>query len=144
VKDESDRPLLFIATGTGIAPIRSMILHRLALFQTGITPQPMTLIWGLRREEDRYYQETFSTLAQHDSTFNFIPTLSQPSSGWRGKRGRVTAWLPEFLSGFLPSGESAPLSAYLCGSGAMIKEVRAILTEKGLPKAAIHSERFFS
>ncbi len=143
VKDESDCPLLFIATGTGIAPIRSMLLHRLALSKAGGAAPPMTLIWGLRREEDLYYLETFSMLAQHDPSFLFIPTLSQPSAGWRGKRGRVTAWLPEFLADFLKDTPS-PLSVYLCGSGAMIKETRAILAEKGLPKTAIHYERFFT
>jgi len=125
--------LVFVATGVGIAPIRSMIRHRLAAND----PRPMILLWGLRREEDIYYQEEFSEMEKRHPQFRSVTTLSKPSSGWTGARGRVTDLLPEHVK------EISDVQVYLCGSGAMIRDARILLQEGGLPKSAIHYERFF-
>ncbi len=134
VKDDAETPLLFVATGTGIAPIRSMILHLIARGTT----RPMTLYWGLRREEDLYYQEAFAALATQHATFRMVTTLSRASDAWRGARGRVTALLAE------RNHTQEGLEVYLCGSGAMIHDARALLIQQGLPKKSIHYERFFT
>ncbi len=138
--EAADTALLFVATGTGIAPIQSMIRH---LLSTGSprgnlrgSLRPMTLYWGLRHDRDLYYQEAFGALAKRHPHFRFTTTLSQPSHAWSGARGRVTQLLEA-----LP--ETDNLDVYLCGNGGMIKEARAILTQKGMPKTAIHYERFF-
>ena len=125
--------LLFVATGTGIAPLRSMIHH---LFNIG-SHQKLTLYWGLRSERDLYYQDEFRGLAENHPNLRFFPTLSRPTNGWRGARGRVT----DHLKGW---GESVDdLDAFLCGNGEMIKEVRQILVEKGMNRKRIHHEKFF-
>jgi len=126
--------LLFVATGTGIAPLRSMIHH---LFNEG-SRQKMTLYWGLRSERDLYYQEEFRALAENHSNFRFVQTLSQPTNGWNGPRGRVTHLL---RGGTEPAVEN--LEAYLCGNGEMIKEVRQILVDKGMNRKRIHQEKFY-
>ena len=87
LKDDGTRDLLFVATGTGIAPIRSMILAQL---ERG-TPRAVTLFWGLRSQRDLYYQEEFRSLAHAVPQFSFITTLSQPEEGWTGATGRVTS-----------------------------------------------------
>jgi ferredoxin-NADP reductase len=125
--------LLFVATGTGIAPIRSMIHH---LFHIGYR-RKISLFWGLRSERDLYYQEEFLTLSENHPNFRFIPSLSRPTDRWSGARGRVTQLLPEAI------GSVEGLEAYLCGNGEMIKEVRQILLGKGMGRKAVHYEKFY-
>jgi CDP-4-dehydro-6-deoxyglucose reductase, E3 len=134
IHDEAATSLLFVATGTGIAPIKSMILH---LLLAG-SRRPMTFYWGLRKEEDLYYQDEFEALARQYPFFKYVITLSQPSSGWQGARGRVTHHLPEAVQ------STENLEAYLCGNGEMIKEVRGLLIEKGMTRKSIHHEKFYN
>ena len=124
--------LLFVATGTGIGPIKSMIQY---LLQTE-SSRAILLYWGLRREEDLYYQEALKAWSETYSHFQYVTTLSQPSPLWQGMRGRVTDRVKQM-------GKTDHLSAYLCGNGAMIKEVREILLSKGMEKNAIHFEKFY-
>lgn len=133
VDEAAETPLLFVATGTGIAPIKSMIDH---LLRSG-TRRPMTLYWGVRSEIDLYYQEAFHSLTQAYSHFSFFMTLSRPTSAWQGLKGRVTHLLPNVIR------TVENLDAYLCGNGEMIKEVRTLLLGKGMPRKSIHYEKFY-
>ncbi|WDT72007.1 MAG: hypothetical protein MPW14_02000 [Candidatus Manganitrophus sp.] len=130
---EAATSLLFVATGTGIAPIKSMIVH---LLRSG-SRRPMTLYWGLRSEIDLYYQEEFTSLAKEYPFFKYFVTLSRPTDAWNGLKGRVTSLLP----GLIQTVEN--LDAYLCGNGEMIKEVRTLLIEKGMPRKSVHYEKFY-
>ncbi|SRR5579884_548426 len=133
VNETATTSLLFVATGTGIAPIKSMIVH---LLRNG-SKRPIMLYWGLRSNIDIYYQEEFASLAKEYPFFQFHIALSRPSEAWNGLKGRVTHLLPDAIQ----SVEN--LDAYLCGNGDMIKEVRAILLEKGMPRKSIHFEKFY-
>ncbi|MFQ5597687.1 MAG: FAD-binding oxidoreductase [Nitrospiria bacterium] len=133
IKNDNASALIFVATGTGIAPIQSMIKH---LINRG-SQRKMTLYWGLRQERDLYYQAFYIGLAEKHPFFHYKPTLSQPSSEWRGLRGRVTEHISKNI--VLNQGEEA----YLCGNGTMIREVRAMLLEKGLTKQSIHFEKYY-
>jgi NAD(P)H-flavin reductase len=133
VNEAATTSLLFVATGTGIAPIKSMVVH---LLRSG-SRRPMTLYWGLRSEVDFYYQEEFASLAEEYPFFKFFVTLSQPSDAWTGLKGRVTRLLPNVIE------TVEDLDAYLCGNGEMIKEVRALLIEKGMSRKSVHYEKFY-
>ena len=122
LKDDGTRDLLFVATGTGIAPIRSMILAQLERRTT----QAVTLFWGLRSQRDLYYQEEFQSLAGQYPRFSFVATLSKPEAGWTGVTGRVTALVQDRITSV------RNLAAYLCGNGGMIREVTALLQGQGL------------
>ena len=125
---EPDKELLFVGTGTGVAPLWSMMT---SLLENSCS-QPIQLLWGLRSEADQYYlQELEAWAAQHEN-FSYVLTLSKPSASWRGKQGRVTDVLQE-LSGV------DHLSAYVCGNRAMVKEVSELLKAKGC--CAIYRER---
>lgn len=124
------RDILFVATGTGIAPIRSMLW---ALAHEAST-RAITLLWGLRSERDLYYQDELAELAARLPHFSFTTTLSQPAGGWTGHVGRV---LP--LVDAIPS--VANLEVYVCGSGGMIKDVRALVRAKGL--CPIYTEQYY-
>lgn len=134
LNDPAETSLLFVATGTGIAPLKAMILH---LLHRGSQRQ-ISLYWGLRHEKDLYYHEEFTALSKQHPSFHFFLTLSQPSPQWLGMRGRVTDHLREKIE----SVEN--LTSALCGNGGMIKDVRSLLMEKGMPKKSIHFEKFYN
>jgi ferredoxin-NADP reductase len=80
------RRAVFVATGTGIAPFRSMLLDHLPKTQPRIT-----LLFGVRYERGLLYRAEFERLEREYSSFRFIPTLTRPDSAWAGKTGRVQA-----------------------------------------------------
>jgi NAD(P)H-flavin reductase len=126
--DDPERDLLFVGTGTGIAPLWSMIA---SLLEHSCS-QPMTLLWGLRSEPDIYYLEELQRWADRHSNFSFTLTLSQPGQNWRGKTGRVTHLLQEF-----PRVDH--LAVYVCGNQKMVAEVSGLLRHKGV--GPIYRER---
>jgi NAD(P)H-flavin reductase len=131
LRDDKPRDLLFVATGTGIAPIRSMMAAQSELHSS----QAVTLFWGLRSQRDLYYQEEFAVLARSHPRFSFTITLSRPEPGWAGATGRVTALVTDRV----PS--VANLAAYLCGNGGMIRDVTAVLQGRGL--CPIYREKYY-
>ncbi|TKB82552.1 MAG: oxidoreductase, partial [Nitrospira sp.] len=68
LREDPGRELLFVATGTGIAPIRSMLLAN----AERPDPRPAMLFWGLRTQRDLYYQEELNTPARSQPTFSFV------------------------------------------------------------------------
>ena len=129
--DDHERDHLFVATGTGIAPFRSMLF---TLFERGCT-SAVTLIWGVRHQRDLYYQDELQALASAHANFRFIMTLSRPDDGWTGERGRVTRLVEERIN----SVEN--LAVYLCGSSGMLKDVSDAVRKKGL--CPIYREKFY-
>ena len=131
LRDDATRDLLFVATGTGIAPIRSMLLDRL---ERGPS-RAVTLYWGLRSERDLYYQDELETLARRHANFSFLTTLSRPEGSWKGQTGRVTRLVDERIASV------ANLAVYLCGNSGMIKDVSAIISQRGL--CPIYREKYY-
>lgn len=131
LREDVSRTHLFVATGTGIAPLRSM-LH--ALIERGGS-RPVILYWGLRSLPDLYYQDELARLAGTHPNFSFITTLSRPESDWTGERGRVTRLVEERIASV------QDLAVYLCGNGGMIKEVSEIIRKKGL--CPIYREKYY-
>lgn len=130
---QSPRKKVFVATGTGVAPFRSMIRDYL---EHGGTDD-LTLYWGFRREEDIFWMGEFTELSTKYPNFRFSITLSQKNDGWQGKEGRVTAHVPvEEVN--LPGSDF-----YLCGSRGMVDDMTALLLSHQVPRAQIKSELFF-
>lgn len=130
---QSEQKLWFIATGSGIAPFKGMIEDLLITQQDD---RPITLIWGLRHETDQFWYDDFSILAQEHANFSFQPVLSQPREEWPFHKGYVTDVLAI-------QSEFAHTGYFLCGSNAMIQDVRQLLKEKGVEPEHIHMESFF-
>jgi NAD(P)H-flavin reductase len=131
LKEDGTRDLLLVATGTGIAPFRSMVYY---LLGQGYNRQ-ITLYWGLRSQRDLYYQDELNALAARHANFRFITTLSRPEPGWTGETGRVTRLIDERVTSV------ADLSVYLCGNSGMLEDVAAIVRKKGL--CPIHKEKWY-
>lgn len=131
LRDDATRDLLFVATGTGIAPIRSMLFDRLE----GGPSRAVTLFWGLRSERDLYYQDELETLARRHANFTFLTTLSRPEGSWKGQTGRVTRLVDERIASV------DNLAVYLCGNSGMIQDVSAIINRRGL--CPIYREKYY-
>jgi NAD(P)H-flavin reductase len=131
LREDPGRELLFIASGTGIAPIRSMMLANAERSD----PRPATLFWGLRSQRDLYYQKELVDLTRLTPTFQAITTLSRPEPSWSGESGRVLRLIEERIT----SVEN--LSVYLCGNSVMIADATALLQKKGL--CPIYREKYY-
>ncbi|HET8761747.1 MAG TPA: FAD-binding oxidoreductase, partial [Nitrospiria bacterium] len=126
-----DRERVYVAAGTGIAPIRSMIL---GLYDNGFDG-PMTLYFGVRHEDEILYETDWRRLEAAHTGFRFIPAVSRPRA-WTGRVGWVQNALRETLT------DPATKTAYVCGLVPMVKEVKALLIELGVPREQIHTEKY--
>lgn len=133
-KSGKENEVVFVATGSGVTPFRSMILDML---QEKHDTRPIILYWGLRHADQLFWQDEFVQLAETFENFNFTPILSRPPEDWPLSRGRVT----DILSAKEINIQSA--GYYLCGSAPMIQDTKSILLEKGVPPEFIHFEKFF-
>lgn len=132
VHKENTTSLSFIGTGTGIAPLLALVRDEL---ENKNNTSEMRLLFGVRSEEDLFWITRLEELHTKYSNFTYTVTLSQPTAPetWTGLRGRVTEHLQKYF-------ESQKF--YLCGSAAMIKDVREILIKNGVEAKGIHFEVF--
>ena len=131
---ESDKPIIFLAGGTGFAPIKSIVSHA---FHHG-TERQMVLYWGAKSLADLYQPDLPAKWQQEHENFTFIPVLSEPkpSDAWPGRTGLVhQAVLADFadLSGY---------EVYACGAPPMIDAAKKDFMAQGLPEDAFYSDAF--
>ncbi len=131
---------LFIATGTGIAPFRSMLKAHLS----ASSPR-FTLLFGVRHESHLIYRAEFEDLARRYPNFRFWPTLSRPEPSlqhpWTGRTGHVQTHIEEALEGLAPGGRR-DVDVYLCGLKLMVDDVRSRLKAAGLDRKQIFYEKY--
>lgn len=128
---EDFRPLLLVATGTGIAPLRAM----LAALKEEPDGPPVALYWGMRTESELYLAEEIAALGAALDDFTFVPVLSRaPGSPHRSGhvQDAVLADLPDL----------SDHAIYLCGSPAMIAEARGRFLEAGASVNHIYADSF--
>jgi CDP-4-dehydro-6-deoxyglucose reductase len=135
LREESDKPMIFVAGGTGFAPIKAVIEH--ALHHD--LKRPMVLYWGVRSLRDLYLPDLPGTWQRQHPDFRFIPVLSDPlpEDRWPGRTGLVhQAVMTDFtdLSGY---------QVYACGGPAMIDSARRDFTARcGLPAEEFFADSF--
>jgi len=129
------RDTIFIATGTGIAPFRSM-LHWLLSDPSRHENKELWLLFGSRTEQDIYYHREFLELASAHSNFHYLPTLSRSSPDWQGLRGYVQEHVLGIVTG------RAEMHAYICGLDKMIKANRELLKSLGWDRKSIRYEKY--
>src|SRR5437016_14326588 len=129
------RDTIFIATGTGIEPFRSM-LHWLVADPSRHENRKLWLLFGSRTEQDIYYHEEFLQLERDHANFDYLPTLSRGALDWQGLRGYVQEHVPGIVVG---RGE---MHAYICGLDKMIKANRDLLKSLGWDRKSIRYEKY--
>lgn len=137
VRRSAERPMVFMAGGSGLSSPRSMILD---LLEGGCT-LPITLVYGQRVREELYYDNEFRALADRYASFTYVPALSNEpeATGWSGARGFVhEAAKAHFGASF------AGHQAYLCGPPPMVEACIATLMQGRLFERDIFTEKFLS
>jgi Na+-transporting NADH:ubiquinone oxidoreductase subunit F len=131
---DSDRDILLIATGSGLAPMLSILYQ----IQKEQIQRNTMLFFGARTTKDLYYTATIQELEEKLPLFTFVPTLSRTTDeeNWRGERGRVTGLIEKYVS------DGAHADAYLCGAPAMVDSCMELLKKKSIPEERIFCDKF--
>lgn len=135
LREDSARPVVMLASGTGFAPIKALIEHMEA---KGLT-RPTVLYWGARRAADLYLRDWADAAAARLPWLRFVPVLSEPEADWSGRTGfvhqAVMADLPD-LSGH---------QVYACGAPVMVQSAqRDFVAACGLPEEEFFADAFTS
>jgi CDP-4-dehydro-6-deoxyglucose reductase len=130
LRDAVETDLIFLATGTGIAPVKA-IVESLANVAPDRRPQSVTVLWGARKQADLYVD-----IRSIPGDFAFIPVLSRPAQGWDGAQGYVQ----DVLLSMHPRLQRA--AVYACGSSEMIEGAKNALLAAGLPAHRFYSDAF--
>ncbi len=135
--------LVFIGTGTGIAPLRSMILDELnkqnqileSDIEEGVAEsREIILIAGVRYDNEILYKQEFEELAKNNPNFKYIPIVSRPSDNWIGRRGHV-----QDNFDMIDINNS---NIFICGLPAMFEGAKQKLIEMGMDEKDIFHEVF--
>lgn len=120
---------IFVCTGTGVGPFRSMIPGLIE------AKKEVTLLAGYRNEEEELYKSEFEKLSEKEG-FSYHVILSQPSQEYKGRIGRVQKLVDEFVTSKFKG------DIYICGLHDMIAEVGKLLISKGIKREQIIFERY--
>ncbi|MEX3959394.1 CDP-6-deoxy-delta-3,4-glucoseen reductase [Trinickia sp. EG282A] len=135
VRDDSDKPMILLASGTGFAPIKSIIEHELKK-QSG---RQMTLYWGGRRPHDLYFDSLARSWSRHG--INYVPVVSDALSedGWAGRAGFVhEAVMKDFA-------DLSSYQVYACGAPVVVLSAKRDFTERcALPEHEFFADIFVS
>lgn len=134
LREDSEKPILFVAGSTGFAPVKSMVE---SAFHTGIDRQ-MILYWGVRRPNDLYLGSLAEQWARDHANFKFVPVLSAPEPGdhWTGRTGLVhEAILQDFP-------DLSRHQVYACGSVQMVQAAQPAFVKHGISTDDCFSDAF--
>jgi CDP-4-dehydro-6-deoxyglucose reductase, E3 len=130
LRNTANLDLVFLATGTGIAPVKAMLESMIGL-SSEQQPKSITVLWGGRTSEDLYFD-----VQSIPVDIQYVPVLSRAGADWAGAKGYVQ----QILLSVLPDLSNA--TVYACGSDAMIHSARVFLKQVGLPSKNFYSDAF--
>ncbi|WP_306574714.1 CDP-6-deoxy-delta-3,4-glucoseen reductase [Oligella urethralis] len=137
LREDSDKPMIFVASGTGFSPIKALMEDIIAKD----IQRPITFYWGGRRPKDLYMNALVEQWAADLPFFNYIPVVSDalPEDQWQGRTGFVHQAVlddVEDLSGY---------QVYACGAPIVVESARkSFINEKGLPETEFFADAFTS
>ena len=137
LREESEKPIVMLASGTGFAPIKALVEHMIHLKST----RPVALYWGGRRPQDLYMQALCREWEASLPNFRYVPVVSDalPEDGWSGRRGFVHAAVMEDFPDL--SGHQV----YACGAPVVVDSARRDYVAKcGLPAEEFFADAFTS
>lgn len=134
LREDSSRPILMMAGGTGYAPLKGMLEHA---FRIGID-RPIHLFWGVRSLRDLYDHEHILEWTREHASFQYTPVLSEPmaSDDWKGETGLVLGTLLKQYP------EPAGQDIYMSGPPAMVEAGRKSFLGRGVPETQLFSDAF--
>ncbi len=131
---DSDREILCIAGGSGMAPIKAILLD----MAEKKNPRKVRYFFGARAKRDLFVLDDMKELESRLPNFTFIPALSGPApdDSWTGETGLITEVVARHVA------DAREAEAYLCGSPFLIDACIKVLREKGLPQERIYFDKF--
>ena len=135
LREDSAKPIVFVASGTGFAPIKAIIEH---MFEQRIA-RPMALYWGGRRPTDLYLNALPEKWAAEHPGFKYVPVISEglPEDRWSGRTGFVHRAVMEDYP------DLSSHQVYACGVPIMVNSARKDFTEKcKLPEDELYADSF--
>ncbi len=130
---QGESPALFVAAGTGIAPLRALIREELAR----ASASPLHLLFGCRNRTEELWGDEWRQLESAQPRFQFWSSHSQPLPDHAGRVGRVQAHLMQAARALGPG-----LRAYVCGHKPMVAECASLLVECGAAEDRIFGESY--
>lgn len=134
LRENHEEPIIMMAGGTGMAPLRSMLLH---MIEIGFN-RSVHLFWGVRAARDLYMGDEISHWLGEIPQFQFTPVLSEPeqSDNWQGETG----WVHEAVTRAYP--DMSGYEVYMSGPPPMVFAARDAFHECSLPEDKIYSDAF--
>jgi CDP-4-dehydro-6-deoxyglucose reductase len=136
LREDSDKPMVLLASGTGFAPIKALIEH---MQHQGIT-RPATLYWGGRRPSDLYMNDWVQAQLAQMPQLRYVPVVSNatPEDAWTGRTGFVhQAVLQDHP-------DLSRYQVYACGAPIVVDSARRDYVMAGLPEAEFFADSFTS
>jgi len=136
---EGDADAVFIAAGSGLAPLKSIIID---MSERKIPKRSVWLFFGAVTRRDLFYVDFFRELQSSWPVFRFVPALAEtrPEDQWSGETGLI----PDVAARYLESriNPASPKEAYLCGSPGFVNAAIRMLAAHGVPREKIYFDRF--
>lgn len=132
LREDSDRPMVFMAGGTGFAPLKAVIEHCFHINDT----RPIHLYWGVRSKQDLYLGGLAEQWTREHPQVSFKPVLSEPDADWEGEQGFVH----EAVLRDHP--DMSPFDLYMSGPPVMIFAARDAFVAAGLDATRMYSDVF--
>ncbi|MBS1130597.1 MAG: Ferredoxin:Oxidoreductase FAD/NAD(P)-binding:Oxidoreductase FAD-binding region [Proteobacteria bacterium] len=134
LREDSKKPMILLAGGTGFAPIKAIVEHAIA----EQCERPMFIYWGAKARVDLYQNALPEQWTAEHGSIKYVPVLSEPATGdeWAGRTGFVhQAVLADFadLSGY---------QVYACGAPVMIEAAKRDFMARGLPEEEFFADAF--
>ena len=123
---------IFVATGTGVGPFRSMLMAQLP----HDSQNQFTLVFGVRHEHGILYREQFQQLEREHANFKFLPSVSRPQPDWNGLSGHVQPHVMQLI------GDRRDVDIYICGMKEMVDDLRNQLKAAGMDRRRIIFEKY--
>ncbi len=131
LENKKDKDIVFISTGTGVAPFRSMIYELL----NSNFDKKIILLNGFRYENEILFKNEFEELEEKHQNFSYHVTLTRPSENFQGNIGRMQTLIDKYI-------KNTNQTFLLCGLNAMIQDVKTFLLVLGVAEENIHFERW--
>ncbi len=132
LREDSERPIILLATGTGFGPVKAIVEHMVAEQSS----RPVYLYWGARTADGLYADSLIRDWESSFPNIRYRPVLSQPDETWEGRKGHVQqVLLEEFedLSGY---------EVYACGHPEMVYSARDAVVARGVEPDHCYSDAF--
>ncbi len=135
LREDSDKPIILLASGTGFAPIKAIVEHAFH----ARNPRPIVLYWGARVRSDLYMNELPERWAAEHNNFRYVAVLSEPLAAdhWRGRTGLVHEAVINDIA------DMSGCQVYACGAPVMVEAAHRDFTSQcGLPEEEFFSDAF--